>query len=49
MNSSNAIKGENDLFFFTWKIEEGVKYVETLCIVSLDELVGVVVLDVFPL
>lgn len=37
-------KGE----FCTWKIEESVKNVETVGVVSLNELVGVVNVNLFP-
>lgn len=38
----NDSKGE----FYTWKIEERVKNVETVGVISLNELVGVVVVNV---
>lgn len=34
--------------FYTWKIEESVKNIETVGVISLNELVGVVVVNVFP-
>lgn len=32
----------------TWKIEESVKNVETVSVISLNELVGVVIVNVIP-
>ena len=43
-----TIIGKGLTLFCTWKIEESVKDVIALCVISLDESVGVVILNILP-